>query len=306
MELTWPMRLRIAGAMAVGILLLGVGAWRLIEPSVPAGAVTIHAGDISIIDGVICAALAFVAGFLAYFAAWPYGMQIAVLAAPAGLAFWAMKSGDMAGLLALNSGLSVDETIPLRQALYSVMKWEALFWMVIAGAGFAGVKTAGLLVKAPKPSHDTDIGDSNTGNVINIVVAVITTIVIAQFALGIFAQDVRMFDSQLGTVVGQPGPGQIAFAVLVSFGIAAFVAKWLLGVNYVWPSLASCGLAFYAMWVSSKSDVLQHMLQTWPAAFFPRSICAILPLQLVAFAAIGSVGGYWLAIKYVYWRKYGQ
>ncbi len=306
MELTWLMKLRIAGAMAAGVLLLGLGAWGLIEPSVPSGAITITAGDISVVDGAICIALAFGAGVIGYFAAWPYGAEIGVLAAPAGLAFWGLKSGDMAGLLRLNTALTIDETVVQRQALLSVMKWEGFFWLAVIAAGFAGVKAAERLAKARKPSGDDQIGNVNTHNPLNVVTALIATVVIAQFALGVFAQDVRMFDSELGTVVGQPGRGQTAFAVMVSFGIAAYVAKWILNVSYVWPALAACGTGYYSMWISAKADVLKHMLEAWPEAFFARSVCGILPLQLLAFAGIGSVAGYWLAIKYVYWRKHGE
>ncbi len=306
MELTWLMRLRIAGAMGVGVLLLGLGAWGLIEPSVPGGAITIHAGDISVLDGVICMALAFGAGFVAYFAAWPYGAEIAVLAAPAGLGLWALKSGDMAGLLRLNTALKINETFVQRQALLSVMKWEGLFWLAVVGAGFAGVKVAERLAKAKKPVDDDEIGNVNTRNVLNVVTALIVTVVIAYFALGVFAQDVRMFDNtELQSVTGQPGRGQTAFAVVVSFAIAAYIAKWVLNVSYVWPAFAACGIGYYSMWLSAKADVLEHMLEAWPEAFFARSVCAILPLQLVAFAGIGSVAGYWLAIRYVYWRKHG-
>ncbi len=306
MELTWLMKLRIAGAMAVGVLLLGLGAWGLIEPSVPDGAITVTAGDISVVDGAICMALAFGAGVIGYFAAWPYGAEIGVLAAPAGLGFWAFRTGDMAGLLGLNTALKINDTVVQRQALLSVMKWEGLFWLAIVGAGFAGVKAAQKLAKAKKPVSDEEIGNVNTRNVLNVVTALLVTVVVALFALGVFAQDVRMFDSKLGSVTGQPGRGQTAFAVIVSFAIAAYIAKWVLNVSYVWPALAACGIGYYSMWLSAKGDVLKHMLEKWPEVFFARSVCGILPLQLVAFAGIGSVAGYWLAIKYLYWRKHGE
>ena len=300
------MRLRIACAMAVGVVLLGLGAWRLIEPSVPAGAITITAGDISVVDGAVCIALAFGAGFLAYFAAWPYGAEIGVLAAPAGLGLWALRSGDMTGLLRLNTMLDIQETVVRRQALFSVMKWEGLFWLAVVAAGFGGVKVAAMLAKAKKPVDDEEIGNTNTRNVLNVAVALVAVVVITQFALGVFAQDVRWFDSELDSVTGQPGRGQVAFAVVVSFAIAAFVGKWILNVSYVWPAITACVVVYYSMWISSKADVLEHMLEAWPEVFFARSICAVLPVQFVAFGAIGSVAGYWLAIKYVYWRKHGE
>ena len=116
-----------------------------------------------------------------------------------------------------------------------------------------------------------------------------------------------MFDSHVGSVVGQPSTGQIAFAVLISFGIAAFVVKKFLDVSYIFPAIAAAALTFFAItFFAAKQDVLEHMVQTWPLPFFTRATCAILPVQMVAFAAIGSIAGYWAAIKYTYWRKHGS
>ncbi|HPD48234.1 MAG TPA: hypothetical protein P5279_15850 [Anaerohalosphaeraceae bacterium] len=306
MELTWLMRIRIAAAMGAGMLLIGLAAWPLVAPAVPGGAITIQAGDISVLDVVIVAALAFAAGFLAYFAAWPYGSDIAVLAAPAGLALWAVRSGSMSDLLRMNMGLSAEETIAMRQDLFFIMRWEGLLWLAVAAAGYAGVRLAAGIIPAGKPVNDAEIGNTNTRNPLNIMTALIASVVIGSFAMGIFAQDVRMFDSELGSVIGQPGKAQIGFAVVVSFGIAAFVAKRLLDVSWIVPALASGAVAFYGIWLSAKRDVLEHMVESWPEAFFARSVCAVLPIQFAAFGAIGAVIGYWSAIKYAHWRKHGE
>ncbi|GAG08892.1 unnamed protein product, partial [marine sediment metagenome] len=82
MELSWLMKLRIAAAAAVGILLLGFLAWPLVAPSEPLGVVTVAA--VSLFDAVTLVVLACLAGFIAYFLSWPYGRQIAVLAVPSG------------------------------------------------------------------------------------------------------------------------------------------------------------------------------------------------------------------------------
>lgn len=300
------MRGRIAAAMGVGMVLIGMTAWPLVAPSVPDGAITVQAGDISILDGVVFVALGLAAGFVGYFAAWPYGADIAVLAAPAGLALWAVRSGSMASLLRINMGLTAEETLAMRQGVFAAMRWEGLLWAAVVAAGFAGVQAAAMLIPAARPVKDEEIGNVNTRNPLNIATALIAAGVIAHFAVGVFAQDVRMFDGELGSVVGQPGRAQIAFAVMVSFGIAAFVAKRVLDVSYVVSALASCGLAFYGVWLSAKRDVLEHMIGSWPEAFFSRSVCAVLPIQFVAFGAIGAVIGYWLAIKFAYWRKHGE
>ncbi len=306
MELTWLMRIRIAAAMAIGILLLGIIAWPQIAPAIPNGAITLHESNITIVNAIVCAALAFAAGFIAYFASWPFGADIAPLAAPAGIAFWTFKSGQMSSLLRINTALTINETVQKRQALYAVLKWESIFWIALVAAGFAGAKLAEKIRKANKPIDDKEIGNSNNYKTLSIATAIILSIAISQFAMSIFAQDVQMHDSEIGSVVGQPGNGQIAFALLLSFAIAAFVSKKFLDASYIFPTIAACGLSYYAVWMAAKPDVLQHMIETWPEVFYSRSTSAVLPIQIVAFGAIGSVAGYWSAIKYAYWRKHGE
>jgi hypothetical protein len=95
MELSWPMKLRIAAVAAIGVLLIGILAWPYAEPF---GAVKAMGSN----GAVVLIVLAFVAGFIGYFVSWPYGRQIGILAAPSGLAIWAVRSGSMAGLIQLN------------------------------------------------------------------------------------------------------------------------------------------------------------------------------------------------------------
>ena len=109
-------------------------------------------------------------------------------------------------------------------------------------------------------------------------------------------------------LLGQPGAGQIAFAVIVAFGIAAFLSKQFLNVPPIVPTAASALITIISVHthIRSNSQLLGHMSENWPISFFPRAISAVLPIQIVAFAAIGSVAGYWLAIRYAYWRKHEQ
>ena len=47
-----------------------------------------------------------------------------------------------------------------------------------------------------------------------------------------------------------------------------------------------------------------YLAQAWPANFFGDVAASILPVQMVAFGALGSVAGYWMAVRYDYWRKH--
>jgi len=103
-------------------------------------------------------------------------------------------------------------------------------------------------------------------------------------------------------VVAQPAVGQIAFAVLFSFGVAAFVVKKFLNAAYIWPTIATVLVTAFSM--HNYSRQISYLAAKWPAVFFDNSAAAVLPVQMVAFGALGSVAGYWMAVRYDYWQKY--
>ena len=139
---------------------------------------------------------------------------------------------------------------------------------------------------------------------INPAIGIIGSLLLVQFCIMLLAQDVRFSDSNLGSVVGQPAVGQIVFAVIASFGIAAFVIKIFLDVSYVWPIIASAFVNAYAVSLYVNQDVLEHLVKSWPAVFFSNSILAVLPIQMVSFGCLGALAGYWFAAQYQYWRKH--
>ena len=283
MELSLLMKLRIVSAMTIGVVLVGVLAWQLAGPSEPAGAIGSDGATILIL-------FAFVAGLGAYFVSWPYGRQIGVLAVPSGLAVWAVRSGSMAALMQLSP------TVTQRQAVLAALRWEPIFWLGVVAAGFAGV-LLGEKIRPGMALKNTH-GKSNfkSGKYLNTVIALICSGLIAQFCIRILAQDVR-----LGSVMSQPAVGQIVFAVLVSFGLAAFLAKRFLDAGYIWPTIAAAFVTAVA--TSTYIKQMQFFVHSWPATFFSNSVVSILPVQMVAFGALGSIAGYWMAVRYSYWRK---
>jgi hypothetical protein len=96
--------------------------------------------------------------------------------------------------------------------------------------------------------------------------------------------------------------GQLGFAVLMSFGIAAFAVRKLLGVGYIWPIIASVFVTAFA--ISSYTMNVHYLAQQWPAVFFSNAAASVLPSQMVAFGTLGSVAGFWMAARYDFWRKY--
>jgi hypothetical protein len=289
MELSLLMRLRIAAAVATGVVLIGILAWPLATPSGPLS--TVRAGDLSLGGGLILVILAFLAGFIAYFLSWPYGREIGILAAPSGLAIWAVRSSSMAALLQLNP------TAAQRQALLTTFKWDSIFWLVIVAAGFAGVLLGQKILSSSRPAKKQKKSNSNPVKYLNAIIALVGSALIAHFCIRIFAQDVKVFDNSLGSLMAQPSVGQILFAVLISFKIAAFAVKKFLGVSYIWPIIATVLVTTFATSTYVNQEV-------WPATFFSNSVVSVLPLQMVAFGTLGSIAGYWMGVRYSYWRKH--
>ncbi len=289
MELSWPMKLRIAAAATIGVLLIGILAWPMAEPFSGVAAMSFR-------NAVVLVVLAFAAGFIGYFVSWPFGREIGILAVPSGLVIWAVRSGSMAGLIQLNP------TAAQRQALVASLKWEPFFWLIIVAAGFTGVLLGRKICSSKNLEQTQEKSKSGPGKYLNAILALVCSGLIAQFCIRIVAQDVRVLDNTLGSVIAQPAVGQVVFAVLVSFGCAAFVAKKFFNVSYICPSIASAFVTAFMATVYAREA--PYLVQNWPAAFFSNSVISVLPVQMVAFGTLGSVAGYWMAIRYEYWRKH--
>ena len=297
MELSWLMRLRIAAAAAAGVILIGLLAWPMAAPAEPYGIVSMAAMTLK--SKAVLIALAFVTGLLAYFLSWPYGKEIGVIAVPSGLALWAVRSGSIAGVIQTNPALQY------RQTLMAAIKWEPLFWLIVVAAGFLGVLLGHKLSsQTSAASAGPKKTDSKINTYLSAAIALVGSVLITQFCLPILAQDIRMPDSRLGSVVAQPCASQIIFAVLVSYGLAGFVFKKFLDVSYIWPAIAGGFLMAFVYTIYVGQNILQYLATHWPAVFFSNVILSILPIQIIAFGTLGSIAGYWLAVRYNYWKQH--
>jgi hypothetical protein len=296
MELSLLMRLRIAAAAATGVVLIGILAWPLASSSEPPNAVL--AGDINIGGLITLMVLAFLTGLIAYFVSWPHGREIGILAVPSGLVIWAVRSAPVTTLIQLNP------SIEQRRAIFSAFKWDSAFWLALVAAGFIGVLLGQKIMSRPgKPVKEKTSG-SKSAQYLSVIIALVGSVFIAQFCIKILAQDVSSLDGKVGSVMAQPSVGQIIFAVFVSFGVAAFIVKKFLDVGYIWPIIATVLLTIFAVSSYAGQDILQYTTEQWPPSFFVNSLISILPVQLVAIGTLGSVAGYWMAIRYDYWRKH--
>ncbi len=298
MELSFLTKLRITAAIAAGVLIIGIFAWPLVRMPTPFDVISLAADSITFPNAIVLVGLAFLTGLVGFFVSWPYGGNIGVLAVPSGLAIWAVRSGSITELMRQNS------TVAAHKELFAVLKWEPFYWLALVGAGLLAVILAQKITQKKSGSDLTsEKSDTKTGIYLSAGIALVASVLLARLCLSIFAQDIRVPDDKLGSVIIQLTTGQIGFAVLFSFGIAAFVVKKFLDGNYIWPIIASALMHPLLIIVYLKSDVLERLTRYWPAAFFPNPVASILPLQMVAFGTLGSIAGYWLAVRYSDWRQ---
>lgn len=288
----WQTRVRAIAAIGIGIVLLGMAGWNRIAPANLSSAVSFLDGSISLIDMLIISLLAFASGLLAYLAAWPNGLSVAPLAAPAGLAYWAMQTADMRTVLLYNP------TAVQRNQVFSSLATEGIFWLLPIFAGLAGVLAGAFLFNKNKQAiYEILPKDAFSGQkLIKFAIAAVATVLIAQIIITILAQDIKQDDLKLGQVIGQTGPRQIAFAVFIAFLAAGYVAYYFAETPFFIPTLCATLVLFLAMKYAVKPEVLNQMVTNWPAAYFPKSICCILPIQMVAFGSLGAFTGFRIAV----------
>ena len=297
MELPISIKLRIAAAAAIGIILVGLIAWPIVQPTDPFTPITIP--PVKAMMSLI--AWSFLAAFLSHFICWPYGKEIAPLAVPIGLAIWATRSANLASMM------QTAPTAAQRLHILTSIKWHSFFWLAIIVIALLAVQLANYILS--KKTQDTETTKKLTTDpkfYINSAIALVVSLLVARTFLNILAQNTRIFEAKLGSVIAQPHTAQIAFAVILSFGIAAFAVKLFLNASYVIPIIASAITAAIAITGYAKEPILQQLTKYSPAVFLPNPIVSILPLQMVAFAAIGSIWGYWLAVRYNWWRKHNM
>jgi hypothetical protein len=301
MELSWLSRLRLTLAVTTGVILIGIFAGPLAAPTDPYSPVTHFQHRITTGAVLALTGLAFAAGFVAYFLSWPYGREMAVVAAPAGLAVFAFRSGSVADLMRMYPA-AAD-----RIAAYSAFRYEGFVWLAIVVAGIAGALVARQIHVPANRSRAIDPGDTlinrNPKVMFNAVLAVCMAMVIAYLALTIFVKGVTS-PSPMGKVSAEPLTAQIACGVIIAFGLAAFAVKFLFNFGWPIPLAATAALNFIIMLLAGNSTMLAQMADKWPAATLAHSTSGILPIQLVSFGALGSILGYWLAVRFSIWRKH--
>ncbi len=306
MPLPWMIKLRIAAVIVAGLLLMGLASLPVAADCNLNNTATFFDHTLSIFNWLLILIAAAVTGFAAYFVSWPYGGKLAPVAVAAGLLPIALKTNSAAIIMQANS-LSQQKA-----AAFMSFRWEVVLWLAVLASGFMAIK----LAQKMKPVREIDENtnetndsnektDKNKNDYIMAVLAVIGSAFIAAVIIKIIARDVMFVDGQLNkNVAAAANVPQVFLAVTVAFGVGAFVFKKFFNACYIWSIMSSFLVCWFAATVSGKVELVEHMQVNWPANFFLEPAAAILPVQMVCFSAIGAIVGYWLAVRYDWWKQH--
>ena len=200
--------------------------------------------------------------------------------------------------------MQLNSTIEQRRIIFSTLRWEAFFWLLVVVAGFGGVALGQKIRTSAKRQESSEKKNLKSSESFNIILAFLLSCIIAYVGIRILAQDIRIYDSRASVVTAQPAVGQVVFAVFISFGLAAFIVKKFLDISYFWPIMASAFITAFSTIVYLRQESFEYLVERWPAIFFSDAVIVVLPVQMVTFGVLGSVAGYWMAVRYNYWRKH--
>ncbi len=295
--LSWMLKIRICAVALLGMIVLGLWAWSLVAPAEPFGIVSMP----GLTGALILMVMALATGFVAYFITWPHGAYMGVIAVPAGMAVWAVRSGSIANALVGTADAAQ------RADFFRSLLPEPFFWLLLAAIGLAGVFLGRFVVA---PAAPTQIHHSKPllrlNKPANAVVAVGVSAVTAFVAVTLLAQNVKFPDARLGNVIAQPSSGQIGFAVFVAFALASFISKEFLDASYFWSAAATAVVSVFGLAFYGRTAILEHLAVSWPANFFASPHSSILPLQMVAFGTLGALAGFWLVQSFEVWRSFAR
>jgi hypothetical protein len=285
-EQHWKDKLRMGAVLTLGAAVIGIFCWPLASPNAKPEALTFFCSCVSVTDALIILLAAFVTGAAAYFIGYPNGRYTAVAAVPVGLGIWALRSGTMSTLLAYNN------EIEQHRLIYMSLRWEGVFWFIVVAAGYAGVKAASRLCGDNADSRLTAQKKQQTAD---IALPLVVTSAIAWPLVNIFAQSPKIPTTDLGIIYSQPHQAQIAFALLAGFGVAGFLVRKFMKVRIEIPAISTVLFSLAAAIYCGRDSILA-VSENMPAAFFKYPICAILPIQIIAFGTLGVLIGYAIAV----------
>ncbi len=272
-------RLRaMLGVVVVGVVFVAVVSQLVLTPVDPLGCVSTLSCRLGWWILPVCAALALVFAALVSVISGAKLEEMGVFAVALGLSLAVLRH-ESAAFLWTTQGQANDE---LRTTLASLMAAEALGWLAVIGAAYAGTRWAVRTFNL-KPLIDQNPGDEFRVGALT----VLFMCVVAMLALQLLS---------VGSDLAPIETGQVCFAVAASFYLASLIAYQVTGAqSQVWAYLAVglVAVAGYAWTALNPTPEFPGRVITHYAHFSPTAFGRALPIQMIMVGTAAAIFGNW-------------
>jgi len=304
-------KIKIWVILGVMVLLFGVLGWSWVRPADGYDGLTVvlsgKPGTV-ILSAIGLGMLGVVVGVLF---GRRHGIQMGMLAIPAGLTVWAVLSGNMERMLLEYSAAEA------RQGMFFQLMGDAFIWSILVGMGcgftwlIGGVQRSAATTNLDQEASLVSEGPSKTSkknklklefldNVwVNGILGVVITCVIAWLLVRILGQARHVSLSYPVTDEASivPATGQIIFAVALGFFLAALTAHQLTEVSLWYLLICPLLISVIAYNCGVQDGIIETLNGSGPA-FIPKSIvfATILPIQFIGVGTFSLMGGYYYSV----------
>jgi hypothetical protein len=175
--------------------------------------------------------------------------------------------------------------------VYMSFRWEGIFWFLVIAAGYLGVKAAA------SACGDTSQWEQEKKKPMpgDMIVPILATCAIAWAVVSLLLQSPKLPTTDSGTLYSQPRQAQAAFALMAGFGVAGYAVKRFINIRYEIPAASTVVFSLAAA-IYAGRDSMHTISINMPPTFFMSPICALLPVQTIAFGTLGILIGYSIAV----------
>ena len=285
-ELNIHSKTRMTISCLLGMTAIGIFLWPMAAPVTELDSLCMLNGTISLLSASLIIICAFLAGIVGYAIGWPSPGIYGNLSVLTGFGMWSLRTAPVSSILTQNDSLEGFKLI------YTSFRWEIFFWLAVVMAGNFGSRIASKILTESQPEKTTNhtLKWTDKAFIIPLGVSSIIGFVVAS----ILIIGVQVPFNKIGVLTLQPTSQQIAFGLIVAFGISGFVVKkyFYTAIEMVYLSVAVT--AFFCYVLLAKQNNLEVLEKLFSPNYFLSPMTAILPIQFIIFGCLGGWIG-WFA-----------
>ncbi|MGE4286735.1 MAG: hypothetical protein AB7F23_09055 [Phycisphaerae bacterium] len=287
-------RLRMIIASLAGMTCFGVLMWPLCSGNTGQEPISLATGSFSPLSAILVVMTAFLLGSAGFLIGGCKRSTYGNLASLAGLSVWAIRTVPLADSL-----MYADDAAG-RFHLYTAYRWEVFFWLIVVLAGHFGSRFTAMMiagkVEVPRESCLNKFKWFDYAFIVPVGIAALIGFIGASLLVVGIQLPFAMFGfKQEGFLSLQPSQQQIAFGLILAFGIGGYLVRRKCKACIEQIYLAVAVLAFCCYVFLAGKGKIEALSANFSPEYFASPLAAILPIQFVVFGSLGAWAGWFMA-----------